>query len=101
MAVFTGRRHGRFIGSSAAYPGQPPPTLGAFVGGAETFAMALQGVLLSLLMTFARAPWYGYEQFAPTASPWGLDPLADQQLAGMVMWIPVAWCTSPRVSSCS
>lgn len=50
------------------------------------FAMALQGVFLSALLTFARAPWYaGYEATAPL---WGLDALADQQLAGVLMWIP-------------
>lgn len=50
------------------------------------FAMALQGVFLSALLTFARTPWYaGYEATAPL---WGLAPLADQQLAGVLMWIP-------------
>jgi putative membrane protein len=23
-----------------------------------------------------------------TTAPWGLDPLADQQLAGVIMWVP-------------
>ena len=50
------------------------------------FAMAMQSVFLSLLLTFARTPWYaGYAQ---TTAPWGLDPLTDQQLAGVIMWIP-------------
>lgn len=49
------------------------------------FTMALQGVLLSALLTFASAPWYG--AYAMTRS-WGLDPLTDQQLAGVIMWIP-------------
>jgi putative membrane protein len=50
------------------------------------FGMAMQSVLLSVLLTFARTPWYaGYAQ---TTTPWGLDPLADQQLAGAIMWIP-------------
>jgi putative membrane protein len=50
------------------------------------FAMAMQSVVLSLLLTFARTPWYsGYAQ---TTTPWGLEPLADQQLAGVIMWIP-------------
>ena len=50
------------------------------------FTMALQSVFLSALLTFARAPWY--PPYAATTAPWGLDPLADQQLAGVVMWIP-------------
>ncbi len=49
------------------------------------FATAMQSVFLSVLLTFARTPWYtGYT----TTSVWGLDPLADQQLAGVIMWIP-------------
>jgi putative membrane protein len=50
------------------------------------FAMAMQSVFLSVLLTFAREPWYsGYAQ---TTAPWGLDPLTDQRLAGVIMWIP-------------
>jgi putative membrane protein len=50
------------------------------------FGMAMQSVLLSVLLTFARKPWYS--GYANTTAPWGLDPLADQQLAGAIMWIP-------------
>jgi putative membrane protein len=50
------------------------------------FAMAMQSVFLSVLLTFARAPWYA--GYATTTAPWGLDPLTDQQLAGVLMWIP-------------
>jgi putative membrane protein len=50
------------------------------------FAMAMQSVLLSLLLTFAQTPWYA--GYAETTAPWGLDPLTDQHLAGVIMWIP-------------
>jgi putative membrane protein len=50
------------------------------------FAMAMQSVFLSVLLTFARTPWYA--GYAETTAPWGLDPLTDQQLAGVIMWIP-------------
>ena len=50
------------------------------------FAMAMQSVLLSVLLTFARTPWYS--GYAATTAPWGLDPLTDQRLAGVIMWIP-------------
>ena len=50
------------------------------------FTMALQGVLLSALLTFAPSPWY--EAYAQTTRAWGLAPLADQQLAGVTMWVP-------------
>ena len=50
------------------------------------FAMAMQSVFLSALLTFARTPWYPV--YAATTARWNLDPLADQQLAGVIMWIP-------------
>ncbi|MGD9749630.1 MAG: cytochrome c oxidase assembly protein [Acidimicrobiia bacterium] len=51
-----------------------------------TFAMALQSVFLSALLTFARSPWYSSYRYG--TGRWGLDPLADQQLAGLLMWVP-------------
>ncbi len=59
-----------------------PQGLGAML----VFAMALQSGFLSLLLTFARTPWYS--SYATTTRAWGLEPLADQQLAGVIMWIP-------------
>ena len=50
------------------------------------FTMALQSAFLSALLTFAPEPWY--EQYATTTAAWGLDHLADQQLAGAIMWVP-------------
>ena len=50
------------------------------------FTMSMQSTFLSALLTFASGPWYsGYES---STRAWGLDPLADQQLAGVIMWIP-------------
>jgi putative membrane protein len=63
-------------------PERVPHGLGVLL----VFAMAMQSVVLSLLLTFARTPWYA--GYAETTTPWGLDPLADQQLAGVIMWIP-------------
>ncbi len=50
------------------------------------FTMAMQGVLLAALLTFAETPWYS--GYATTTASWGLSPLADQQLAGVIMWVP-------------
>lgn len=50
------------------------------------FGAAMQGTLLSALLTFAPNPWYG--GYAVSSPLWGMDPLTDQQLAGLVMWIP-------------
>lgn len=43
--------------------------------------------LLGALLTFARVPWYPL--LTSGAGLWGLSPLADQQLAGLVMWMPM------------
>jgi cytochrome c oxidase assembly factor CtaG len=50
------------------------------------FLLGLQSVLLATLITFASTPWY--EPYSSPAPGWGLEPLADQQLAGVVMWVP-------------
>ena len=47
---------------------------------------AMGSVMLALLMTFAAQPWYA--GYATTTGPWGLTHLADQQLAGVLMWVP-------------
>ena len=57
--------------------------------GATTFYLfgaTLQSTLLGALLTLARHPWY-FSHYA-TTQPWGLTPLEDQQLAGLIMWIP-------------
>lgn len=58
------------------------PALGVFY----LFTTALQEGILGALMTFARAPWY--PAYAPYTPAWGLTPLDDQQLAGLIMWVP-------------
>lgn len=42
--------------------------------------------LLGALLTFAPAPLYPVH--GTGALLWGLDPLQDQQLAGLLMWVP-------------
>lgn len=42
---------------------------------------------LGALMAFANGPWYaGYARLGMT--PFGLTPAEDQQLAGLLMWVP-------------
>lgn len=50
------------------------------------FATALQTGALGALLTFAPGLWY--PAYATTAPAWGLSPLEDQQLGGIIMWIP-------------
>ncbi len=59
----------------------PPTTSLLLVTGAYT-----QMALLGALITFAPVPLYALHQTAPLA--WGIGPLADQQLAGLIMWVP-------------
>jgi cytochrome c oxidase assembly factor CtaG len=66
----------------ARSPERVPGGLGVLL----VFAMAMQSVFLSVLLTFAEEPWYS--GYAGTTTAWGLEPLADQQLAGVIMWIP-------------
>jgi putative membrane protein len=41
---------------------------------------------LGAALTFAGTLWY--PDYAATTAPWGLMPLDDQRLGGMVMWVP-------------
>lgn len=59
-----------------------PPVSAAL---ASVLGMAQMG-MLGALLTFAREPLYAAH--AGTTLPWGLDQVTDQQLAGLVMWVP-------------
>ena len=50
------------------------------------FATMLHTGALGALLTFAPSLWY--PAYATTTAAWGLMPLEDQQLAGIVMWVP-------------
>ena len=57
------------------------------VSAACLFVTSLIGGALGALMSFSSSPWYSdYAAMGMTGI--GLDPTADQQLAGLVMWIP-------------
>ncbi|WP_422016248.1 cytochrome c oxidase assembly protein [Reyranella sp.] len=59
-----------------------PPVTASMVA---IFAMAQMG-MLGALLTFSRVPLYA--SHAASTLPWGLEQVADQQLAGLVMWVP-------------
>ena len=61
----------------------PAEPLAAFASG---FATTLHMSLLGALLTFASRPLFA--PHAATATPWGLTALEDQQLGGLIMWIP-------------
>lgn len=51
------------------------------------FGTALYGSALGALLTFATVPWY--PAYGSWPQVWWLSPLEDQQLGGLIMWIPV------------
>jgi cytochrome c oxidase assembly factor CtaG len=53
------------------------------------FLTAVHSGILGALLTFARTPWY--PAYANTTQRWGLAPVEDQQLGGLIMWVPA--CT--------
>lgn len=58
----------------------------SWAGPVLVFGAGLQSGLLAALLAFSATAWYGAH--AATAPQWGLTPLADQQLAAMIMWVP-------------
>lgn len=55
---------------------------------AALLASTVQMGLLGALITFAGVALYAPHQLATLA--WGMDPLEDQQVAGLIMWAPSA-----------
>lgn len=56
------------------------------VGVLLIFTTALHSSILGALMTFAGSVWYPL--YIERTGAWGLTALEDQQLAGLIMWIP-------------
>lgn len=87
---------------------RPPRRRAAYgLGVLFVFATAMHSGVLGALITFAGAPWY--PTHAEGAALWGLTALDDQQLAGLLMWVPAglvyvvaagllcaAWLERPR-----
>lgn len=66
-------------GGHARWPGYGAAVL-------YVFATTLQSGALGALITFAPLPWYAGH--TPGVTLWGVDPLTDQQVAGILMWVP-------------
>lgn len=69
------RAHGRRIGAATAL--------------FYLFGAVLQGTILGALLALARHPLYA-AHFGTTRA-WGLTRLEDQQLAGLLMWVPAGF----------
>ena len=50
------------------------------------FTTAAHNSILGALLTLAPHPWY--PTYVSTAHAWSITPLEDQQLGGLIMWIP-------------
>ena len=65
----------------ASLPALPPP-----LGMLYLFLVQLPMQLLGAILTFADDPLYRWYATAPRV--WGLSPLNDQKLGGLIMWVP-------------
>jgi putative membrane protein len=83
--------HAMFLGTSVAFwwwliDPAARRSLGGGLAVAYAIAAGVQGMILGSLMLFSGHPWY--PAYAGSSRAFGLTPLQDQQLAGLVMWIP-------------
>lgn len=62
------------------------PTLGYGGGVVYVFTTILHTSVLGALLTFAPHAWYS--SYMVTAPAWHLTALEDQQIGGLIMWIP-------------
>jgi putative membrane protein len=64
----------------------PSSALGYGAASLYVFSTAVYTSLLGALLTFSQRPWY--PPYAASASVWHFSGLEDQQLGGLIMWIP-------------
>src|SRR4051812_19403944 len=84
-----GAQHSSFLGTAllfwwALFYAQGEKNYGA--GVFYIFTTAIHTGILGALLTFAPRLWY--PAYAATAPAWGLTPLEDQQIGGLIMWVP-------------
>lgn len=83
--------HAVFLGTGLLFWWTLLPTgghrrLSPGLGVLYVFAAAMQSGLLGVLMLLSPSAWYPVH--APYVEAWNMTPLEDQQLAGVIMWIP-------------
>jgi Cytochrome c oxidase caa3 assembly factor (Caa3_CtaG) len=54
----------------------------------SVFTTSLHSSALGALLTSAVAPWY--PTYQGNTALWGVTPVEDQQLAGLIMWVPTS-----------
>jgi putative membrane protein len=87
-----GLQHASFLGTALVFAWTiiHPRAAHIGIGGAiiYLFTTAVHSGVLGALLTFAHKPWY--EGYLATTTAWGLSPLEDQQLGGLIMWVPAS-----------
>jgi putative membrane protein len=84
--------HALFLGSSlllwwpAIHPAGGRRRLSYTAGVVYFLPPMLVGSLIGALLTFAERPLYATYQHVPRV--WGISVVQDQQLAGLIMWVP-------------
>lgn len=83
--------HGCFFGTAILFwrvivPAGKSGRLSPGAGVLYVFTTGMQSGVLGALLTFAPTPWY--PAYAASVGAWGFTPLEDQQLAGLIMWVP-------------
>lgn len=58
------------------------------IGVVSLFTTTVHTGALGALIALAPSPWYA--KYGETSAAWGLTALEDQQLAGIIMWMPAA-----------
>lgn len=58
----------------------------AGAGVLYVFTTAVHTSVLGALLTFSNTIWYPV--YRETTAAWGLSPIEDQQLGGLMMWVP-------------
>nr|WP_255429294.1 cytochrome c oxidase assembly protein [Ramlibacter albus] len=66
----------------------PRSRMGTGAAFASLFTTMLHTSALGALLSLASSPWYS--EYLPLTAALGFDPLEDQQLGGVVMWVPGA-----------
>jgi putative membrane protein len=83
-------QHASFLGTALLFwwtvLGADPRSSRSGAGLASLFTTMMHTGALGALLTFATSPWY--EAYAVAGGAYGLTPVEDQQLGGLVMWIP-------------
>ncbi|HEV7745209.1 MAG TPA: cytochrome c oxidase assembly protein [Pyrinomonadaceae bacterium] len=68
----------------------PQGLMGYGAAALYVFTTSLHSGLLGALLTFSHSVWY--PSYIGLTASWGLTPVEDQQVGGLIMWIPAGVC---------